>query len=94
MNFLKGSHWLVPAALAALASSCTTFSPLTATSNEIGPKEGRSCAYTFFGLFNFAGNNDIFTAAYGAGIHKISVVDSKVTQYLVYQRKCTLVYGE
>ncbi|MFO8086450.1 MAG: TRL-like family protein [Bacteroidales bacterium] len=60
-----------------LLSSCSITMPVTATSNPVGDKVGRSSATVYFSVFAFDEDASIRTAAKNGGITKISTVDIK-----------------
>jgi hypothetical protein len=66
----------------------------SATSNNIGPKKGESCASSILGLIAM-GDASAASAAAAGGITKISVVDTEVMSILgIYGKYCTVVHGE
>lgn len=71
-----------------------TTSPLTATSNKIGPKVGESHCISILGLVAL-GDGGVQEAANKAGIKKISTIDTKTMSILgVYTKTTTVVTGE
>lgn len=74
---------------------CTTVSPVTATSNNLGSKVGEASGTYLFGFFPL-GNMDmgIQKAAQNGGITKISTVDTKVKSGLFTTKISTVVTGE
>ena len=69
-------------------------SPLTATSNKIGPKVGESHSISVLGLVAI-GDGGIQEAANKAGIKKISTIDTKTESVLgIYTKTITVVTGE
>ena len=84
-------------ACASLGSCITISSPEAATSNPVGAKCGESNSYIICGLFSTNGDtNGIDKAAKGAGITKISHVDSytKCYPFGIVVKQTTKVYGE
>lgn len=86
---------LVAVAALGLLASCSVTTPLTATSNPLSKdaKVGTSDFISLFGVINL-GDAGINLAAKKAGITKISVVDTKVTNYYVFAKYETFVYGD
>lgn len=82
------------AATLALAS-CTSVSPICATSNDLGKKVGESSVKLLFGYIPM-GDQDISiaTAAKNGGIKKISTVDKKVSSGFLFTTVSTVVTGE
>ena len=77
-------------------ASCTSVAPLTATSNTVGAKCGTATETRILGVFPFAGDHGIDTAAKNGGIKKISHVDVEYFSVLgyLYTKTTTKVYGE
>lgn len=63
--------------VAAFFTGCSITLPVSATSNEIGPKVGTASATGYFGVLFFNQDASIQTAAKNGGITKISTVDIK-----------------
>ena len=83
------------ALIIAMFVGCTTISPITATSNELGTKVGTSTAAFIFGLIPISDEYSIQAAAKEGGITKISTVDLKSFNYLgIYSGYTTIVTGE
>ena len=83
------------ALIIAMFVGCTTISPITATSNELGTKVGTSTAAFIFGLIPISDDYSIQAAAKEGGITKISTVDLKSFNYLgIYSGYTTIVTGE
>lgn len=83
------------ALIIAMFVGCTTISPITATSNELGTKVGTSTAAYIFGLIPISDDYSIQAAAKEGGITKISTVDLKSFNYLgIYSGYTTIVTGE
>ena len=90
-------------ALALTLTGCTTFTPISAGSGEIGEKKGSATAVQLFApygidylaLMNF-GNNSMLKAANRAEITKVATVDAKETRILwgLVIVKTTIVTGE
>lgn len=71
-----------------------TTSPLTATSNKIGPKVGESHTISVLGLVA-VGDGGVQEAANKAGIKKISTIDTKTMSVLgLFTKITTVVTGE
>lgn len=75
-----------------LVTSCSTYRPITATSNKLGSAEGEACARSFF-FIPFSSDNTIYTAAKNGDIEKISTVDQHSLFTLIYNHQCTVVRG-
>jgi len=94
---------IVLAAVAAL-SSCSTTIPYTATSNAIGSKKGVSKTGVILGsnggdqlamgLLVTNGKFGVIDAAKNGNISKISTVDVKSTNYLIFRKVEVIVTGE
>ena len=84
----------VCAAMCTMFTSCTTTSPITATSNPVGNKCGEATATCILGIFGGSANNGINAAAKNGGITKISHVDYVTRNYGVVKKTTTRVYGE
>lgn len=83
------------AAIVCGLASCTTVTPLVATSNNVGSKCGTATDTRYLGIFPFKGNNGIDAAAKNGGIKKISHVDVQTDNFLFLVTKTTTkVYGE
>lgn len=79
---------------AAMCVSCSSTSPIAATSNPVGNKCGEAVSTRILG---FGGNSNmgINAAAKNGGITKISHVDCSTYSFLGIYSKTTLrVYGE
>lgn len=78
-----------------LFASCSTITPVCATSNQVGSKVGEATATYLFGCIPL-GNSDmsIKTAAKKGGISLISTVDWKVTVGIFTTRYTTVITGE
>lgn len=88
---------LVAVAALGLLASCTVTAPFAATSNTLSKdaKVGTSNYISLFGGAIMLGDAGINLAAKKAGITKISVVDTKVTNYAnIYAKVETFVYGD
>ncbi len=93
---MKKSIKLAAAALvsAAMFVSCTTTTPITATSNPVGNKCGEATTTRILGLGGSA-NIGINAAAKNGGITKISHVDFSTYSFLgLFTKYTTRVYGE
>ncbi len=56
-------------------------------------KSGRASIEVLFGIFVF-GDNSVNSAMENGGIHHIHHIDQEVSDYLIYRKVTTLVYGE
>ncbi len=76
--------------------SCATYPiPITATSNELGPRVGKAADYIYFGMFGDASGANIPAAARNGGITKISTVDVQVQNFWnIVQTVTCVVTGE
>lgn len=75
-------------------SSCSTTTPIAATSNPVGNKCGEASTTRILG-FGGSANIGINKAAKNAGITKISHVDYSTYTFLgIYTKMKTRVYGE
>ena len=80
--------------LVALAS-CSSITPLAATSNPLGTKCGEVSYPVFLSCIAFNGDASIQTAAKKAGITRISHIDVKMTSILgIYGTYTVYVWGE
>lgn len=78
----------------AMLSSCSTTTPIAATSNPVGNKCGQASTTRILG-FGGSANIGINKAAKNAGITKISHVDYSTYSFLgIYSKYTTRVYGE
>jgi hypothetical protein len=79
-------------------ASCTTVTPLTATSNELGHKVGTATVFYLFGWLPLplSGDRGIAKAARNGGITKISTVDTKsiIWPFFIGASYTTIVTGE
>ncbi len=67
--------------------------PVNATMNQAGTREGESCSANYFGMIAL-GDGSIEKARQNGGISMISTVDRKTTQILgLYSKTCTIVRG-
>lgn len=95
---------LLAAGTIALMTSCSLTTPVTATNNEIGTKEGRSSTIILggtagygqlgYGAFVTNKNYGVIEAAKKGGIDKIGTVDVKVTSYIIFKKVELIVSGE
>lgn len=77
-----------------MLSSCSTTTPIAATSNPVGNKCGEASTTRILG-FGGSSNIGINKAAKNAGITKISHVDYSTYTFLgIYTKMKTRVYGE
>jgi hypothetical protein len=85
--------WLLSAVFAALLmSSCTSYHPVTATSNPVGHKIGSASSVNILGFIR-KGDASIKQAVRNGGIKNISTVDEKREFYLFFYRRTTIVSG-
>jgi PBP1b-binding outer membrane lipoprotein LpoB len=86
---------LISALMVAMFASCSSYGPLTATSNSVGKKQGMSCAKQAL-FFIPLGKQDmtINSAAKDGGIKSISHVDWSMKNYILFQKRCAHVYGK
>ena len=76
-------------------ASCSTVTPLAATSNTVGTKCGTATDTRYLGIFPFKGDNGIDAAAKNGGIKKISHVDVQTeNMFFIVVKNTTKVYGE
>ena len=76
--------------------SCTTVSPLAATSNPVGEKVGHASTTYLFGFIplSLKADNGIQKAAKDGDITEISTVDIKKSWYVLWSNVSTVVTGE
>lgn len=79
---------------AVMFASCSTTTPITATSNPVGNKCGEASSTRVLGMFGGSDNIGINKAAKSAGITRISHVDFVTKNYVFVQKFTTRVYGE
>ena len=85
----------IAAAVVLLFASCSSVSPVCATSNSLGSKVGEaSGTFLFFALPMGGADYSIQAAARKGGISKISTVDVKTTLGLFTVKYTTIVTGE
>ena len=78
-----------------LLASCSTITPVCATSNPVGSKVGEATASYLFGYLPLGDcDMSIQTAAKKGGITRISTVDSKVSPGIFITRITTIVTCE
>jgi hypothetical protein len=79
-------------------ASCTTVTPLAATSNELGHKVGTATVFYLFAWLPLplSGDRGIAKAARDGGITKISTVDTKtvIWPFFIGVSYTTIVTGE
>ncbi len=85
---------LAVAGLLLAAVGCTSYHPISATSNPVGSKTGESNRLYIFGFIPTGGENTISAAAKQGNISKISTVDFKWTWYVFAIEHTTIVTGE
>lgn len=81
-------------ALLLTAVGCSSYHPISATSNPLGNKTGESSRLYIFGFIPTGGENTISAAAKEGKISKISTVDYKWTWYVFAIEHTTIVTGE
>lgn len=82
-------------AIALCATSCSTTTPVAATSNPVGNKCGVAKTTTILSIFGGSADCGINKAAKNGGITRISHVDSYQKNYLgIVTIYGTRVYGE
>ena len=84
---------LVAAAVAFMFASCSITTPVAATSNPVGTKVGKAKATSVLGI-SIAGDASLQRACKEGGITKVSTVDLKRANYLLWQRTVCIVGGE
>ena len=77
----------------AMLASCTSVTPVCATGNAVGSKVGTAQGMVILGL-PVGYDCGIQKAAAEGGITQISTVDSKVVNFLLFQKVTTVVTGE
>jgi hypothetical protein len=81
--------------LSIIISSCSITKPVSATSNPIGSKVGKSSGTCYFKVICMDVDASIVTAAQNGGITKISTVDYRQKNILgVIQKHECIVTGE
>ena len=81
---------------------CTTVSPVTNTVdltnvdfiNAKDFKEAKACEFYFLGFIGPFGNSQIIKAIQENYIKKVYAVDKYFSNWILFQRRCVLVYGE
>ena len=81
---------------------CTTVSPITNTVdltntdfiNAKDFKEGKACEIYLIGFIGPFGNAQIIKAIQENYIKKVYAVDKYFSNWILFQRRCVLVYGE
>ncbi len=81
-------------AVTLLAAGCSTYHPVSATSNPLGNKTGESSRLYIFGIIPTGDENTISEAAQKGKITKISTVDFKWTWYVFAVKHTTIVTGD
>lgn len=77
-----------------IATSCTMTKPVNATSNPVGSKVGESGGNVWFGIFYTNVDASIHSAAKNGKISKISTVDFRFKNNIIFQRYTCIVTGE
>lgn len=91
---MKKIYAIVVVACSLFLASCSTTTPIAATSNPVGNKCGEASTTRYFGLGGSA-NIGINAAAKNGGITKISHVDFSQKSFLgIVTTYTTRVYGE
>lgn len=75
-------------------TSCTTISPLTATSNPVGKKCGEAIAVRYLNIFPFDAEVGIDKAVKNGNITRISHVDYYTKDFILWKEFGVRVYGE
>lgn len=67
-------------------------------------QKGKACSHNIFGGFKlpyfgdtairFRGNESVITAIQDANINRIYAVDLLTNNYILYSRRCTIVFGK
>ncbi len=94
---MKKAIKLAAAAIVSVAmfASCSSTTPITATSNPVGNKCGEASTTRILGIFGGSTNMGINAAAKNGGITKISHVDQSSYSVLgIYSKYTVRVYGE
>lgn len=93
---MKKLFGLVALTATLLLASCTSVMPLAATSNTLGSKVGEASTTMIFGVIPMSTEADIGIqkAAQNGGISKISTVDQKVKNYVLWSEVTTVVTGD
>jgi len=81
---------------------CTTVSPITNTvdltnvdfKNAKDFKEAKACEIYFLGFIGPFGNVQIIKAIQENYIKKVYAVDKYFSNWIIFQKRCVLVYGE
>ena len=81
---------------------CRTVSPVTNTvdltsldfSNARNLKEAKACEIYLLGFIGPIGNAQIITAIRVYNIKKVYAVDRYYSDWIIFQKRCVLVYGE
>lgn len=85
---------LMAAAIALIASSCTSMNSVQVTHNKVGKKVGKACGTYILGAINIGGDNYVHTAAKNGKIKKISALNHTVSGFFpLYYKQCTVVSG-
>lgn len=83
------------ASVTLLLASCSSVTPLCATSNPVGKKVGEATGTYLFGILPLGGaDSSIQSAAKNGGISKISTVDVKRSEGIFTIKITTIVTGE
>ena len=81
---------------------CRTWSPVTNTVdlttvdfiNAKDFKEAKACEFYFLGFIGPFGNSQIIKAIQENYIKKVYAVDKYFSNWIIFQKRCVLVYGE
>ena len=81
---------------------CCTWSPVTNTVdltnidfiNAKDFKEAKACEFYFLGFIGPFGNSQIIKAIQENYIKKVYAVDKYFSNWIIFQKRCVLVYGE
>lgn len=74
-------------------TSCSSHSPITATSNKVGDVKGEACSRNILFIFPLTNNESIHEAAKDGKITEISTVDREFFTSIIYNTRCTVVHG-
>ena len=94
MKKLKFFTLLAAIGAVAFFTSCSMTLPVNATSNEVGTKVGTSSGKVWFGIFYKDVDASIKSAAKKGRISKISTVDFKVSNKVIFMEYTCIVTGE
>lgn len=85
--------WLIAFCVTAMMmASCTSYHPVSATSNTVGTKVGTASQSNILGFIR-TGEASIKQAARNGAIRQISTVDQRLDFYFFFWRTTTIVTG-